>query len=114
MNTISSWLLAQVIKSYQVPFDANFTRGFPQHLSPQITHLRRARPLSVSMANAIRYVKYEVSLINSDVLREDEVSPSSALANGHCELTSPSHRPRRRSLARLMRSCVTVSSWLVE
>lgn len=42
------------------------------HLSPQITHLVSARPMSVSMGNAIRQLKLEIS--NSDIdMVEQEV-----------------------------------------
>lgn len=45
------------------------------HLSPQITHLVSARPMSVSMGNAIRQLKLEIS--NSDIdLVEQEVNNS--------------------------------------
>ena len=48
------------------------------HLSPQITHLVSARPMSISMGNAIRQLKLEIS--GSDIdLPEQDVSSVSPL-----------------------------------
>ncbi|KAK4053517.1 hypothetical protein OIV83_001685 [Microbotryomycetes sp. JL201] len=57
-----------VIASYNPPPQTNLTRHLPTtHLNPQIGHLIRARPLSVSMGTAIRYLKYEISLIDQEM-----------------------------------------------
>ncbi|BGP54518.1 hypothetical protein JCM8202v2_002103 [Rhodotorula sphaerocarpa] len=46
----------------------SLTRHLPTtHLNPQIAHLIRARPLSVSMGTAIRFLKYEISLIEMEM-----------------------------------------------
>lgn len=37
------------------------------YLNPQIGHLVAARPLAVSMGNAIRYLKVEISVLDIDL-----------------------------------------------
>ncbi|GAA5884436.1 hypothetical protein JCM16303_005080 [Sporobolomyces ruberrimus] len=57
-----------IIVSYTPPPQTTLTRHLPTtHLNPQIAHLIRARPLSVSMGTAIRYLKYEISLIEMEI-----------------------------------------------
>ncbi|KAF5331531.1 hypothetical protein D9611_007663 [Ephemerocybe angulata] len=54
-----------VIQDYTTPPNSTLSRHLMTHLSPQITHLVAARPMSVSMGNAIRQLKLEIS--NSDI-----------------------------------------------
>ncbi|POY76792.1 hypothetical protein BMF94_0042 [Rhodotorula taiwanensis] len=57
-----------IISSYTPPPQTSLTRHLPTtHLNPQIAHLIRARPLSVSMGTAIRFLKYEISLIEMEM-----------------------------------------------
>ncbi|GAA5909860.1 hypothetical protein JCM6882_002034 [Rhodosporidiobolus microsporus] len=57
-----------IISSYTPPPQTTLTRHLPTtHLNPQIAHLIRARPLSVSMGTAIRFLKYEISLIEMEM-----------------------------------------------
>ncbi|GAA5935982.1 translation initiation factor eIF2B subunit delta [Sporobolomyces koalae] len=61
-----------IISSYTPPPQTTLTRHLPTtHLNPQIAHLIRARPLSVSMGTAIRYLKYEISLIEMEADLDD-------------------------------------------
>ncbi|RKP14412.1 hypothetical protein BJ684DRAFT_8641 [Piptocephalis cylindrospora] len=53
----------RVIQDYQTPEHSVMPRHLPTHLSPQITFLVSMRPMSVGMGNAIRYVKYEISIL---------------------------------------------------
>lgn len=47
-----------VIESYQTPVGTSLARHLTSHhLSPQIDYLRSCRPLSISMGNAIRWLK---------------------------------------------------------
>ncbi|BGP14698.1 hypothetical protein JCM10213_006222 [Rhodosporidiobolus nylandii] len=56
-----------IISSYTPPPQTTLTRHLPTtHLNPQIAHLIRARPLSVSMGTAIRFLKYEISLVEME------------------------------------------------
>lgn len=41
------------------------------HLSPQITHLVSARPMSVTMGNAIRQLKLEISGSDIDMVEQE-------------------------------------------
>jgi translation initiation factor 2B subunit (eIF-2B alpha/beta/delta family) len=41
------------------------------HLSPQISHLVNARPMSVTMGNAIRQLKVEISGSDIDLPEQD-------------------------------------------
>jgi translation initiation factor eIF-2B subunit delta len=62
--------LKRVISDYQTPPNMHISRHLQTYLSPQINYLVGMRPMSVSMGNAIRYLKYEISLL--DVERSDE------------------------------------------
>ncbi|EGU13533.1 Translation initiation factor eIF2B delta subunit [Rhodotorula toruloides ATCC 204091] len=64
-----------IINSYTPPPQTSLTRHLPTtHLNPQIAHLIRARPLSVSMGTAIRFLKYEISLIEMEMPLEEAKS----------------------------------------
>ncbi len=41
------------------------------HLSPQISYLVSARPMSVAMGNAIRELKLEISSCDIDMVEQD-------------------------------------------
>ena len=41
------------------------------HLSPQITHLVSARPMSITMGNAIRQLKLDISDSDIDLPEQD-------------------------------------------
>ncbi|ODV79378.1 putative translation initiation factor eIF-2B subunit [Suhomyces tanzawaensis NRRL Y-17324] len=56
----------RVIQDYQTPANTTLTRHLTGHLSIQIEYLKTARPLSISMGNAIRWLKQEISHISID------------------------------------------------
>lgn len=56
----------QVIQDYSTPENTTLTRHLTAHLSHQIEYLKTGRPLSVSMGNAIRWLKQEISVISID------------------------------------------------
>ena len=58
----------QVIQDYSTPENTTLTRHLTAHLSHQIEFLKTGRPLSVSMGNAIRWLKQEISVISIDTL----------------------------------------------
>lgn len=59
--------LAQVIDDYQTPPGATFQRHFIAHvLSPHIEYLIACRPMSISMGNAIRWLKLQITKIDPD------------------------------------------------
>ncbi|ORX87086.1 IF-2B-domain-containing protein [Basidiobolus meristosporus CBS 931.73] len=61
----------KVIRDYQTPPHTTLTRNLQHYLNPQIAYLVNMRPLSVSMGNAIRYLKYEISILSIDLPDED-------------------------------------------
>ncbi|KAL6453144.1 GCD2 Translation initiation factor eIF-2B subunit delta [Candida maltosa Xu316] len=67
-SRLKNMLLAfkQVIQDYSTPENTTLTRHLTAHLSHQIEYLKTGRPLSVSMGNAIRWLKQEISVISID------------------------------------------------
>ncbi|KIM45866.1 hypothetical protein M413DRAFT_16687 [Hebeloma cylindrosporum] len=61
----------QVIQDYTTPLHNAISRHLMTHLSPQITHLVSARPMSVTMGNAIRELKLEIGRIDFDMIEQD-------------------------------------------
>jgi len=61
----------KVIQDYTTPAHNTLSRHLMTHLSPQITHLVSARPMSVTMGNAIRELKLEISEIDIDMIEQD-------------------------------------------
>lgn len=53
-----------VIKDYKTPKGTTLSRNLTNYLSHQIDILKKARPLSVTMGNAIRWLKQEISHID--------------------------------------------------
>ena len=53
-----------VINDYQTPRGTTLSRNLTNYLSHQIDILKKARPLSVTMGNAIRWLKQEISHID--------------------------------------------------
>ncbi|KAG6903331.1 hypothetical protein C0995_013084 [Termitomyces sp. Mi166 len=60
-----------VIQDYTTPPNNTLSRHLMTHLSPQITHLVSARPMSVTMGNAIRQLKLEISGSDIDMIEQD-------------------------------------------
>ncbi|KAG6868465.1 hypothetical protein C0993_002440 [Termitomyces sp. T159_Od127] len=60
-----------VIQDYTTPPNNTLSRHLMTHLSPQITHLVSARPMSVTMGNAIRKLKLEISGSDIDMIEQD-------------------------------------------
>ncbi|KAG8218830.1 IF-2B-domain-containing protein [Butyriboletus roseoflavus] len=60
-----------VIQHYVTPRNNTLSRHLMTHLSPQITYLVSARPMSVSMGNAIRQLKLEISGSDIDLPEQD-------------------------------------------
>ncbi|KIJ70484.1 hypothetical protein HYDPIDRAFT_105221 [Hydnomerulius pinastri MD-312] len=60
-----------VIQDYVTPPNNTLSRHLMTHLSPQITHLVSARPMSVTMGNAIRQLKLDISESDIDMPEQD-------------------------------------------
>ncbi|MCJ1433255.1 hypothetical protein MMC27_002614 [Xylographa pallens] len=56
----------RVVESYVTPPQNSLPRHLTSHLSPQIEYLVSCRPLSVSMGNAIRWLKLEINDVDPD------------------------------------------------
>ncbi|KAL8998317.1 MAG: hypothetical protein Q9169_002631 [Polycauliona sp. 2 TL-2023] len=56
----------KVIEAYTTPPNNSLPRDLTLHLSSQIDYLRSCRPLSISMGNAIRWLKLTISTIDPD------------------------------------------------
>ncbi|KAI9790705.1 MAG: hypothetical protein M1816_004846 [Peltula sp. TS41687] len=74
LNTHANLTESQVIESYTTPKGTALTRHLTSHLSSQIDYLKSCRPLSVSMGNAIRWLKLEISTIDVGA-PDDESKP---------------------------------------
>ena len=69
-----------MIQDYTTPPNTTLSRHLMTHLSPQITHLVNARPMSVTMGNAIRQLKLEISGSDIDLPEQDvSVMPNCVL-----------------------------------
>ena len=71
--------MTQVIQDYITPGHTTLSRDLMHYMSPQISYLVTARPLSVTMGNAIRALKYEISILDIDLPEQDvSFSPSAS------------------------------------
>ncbi|CAG8972039.1 hypothetical protein HYALB_00004903 [Hymenoscyphus albidus] len=62
----------RVIESYTTPPGNTLTRHLTSHvLSPQIEYIASCRPISISMGNAIRWLKLEISKVDIDTPEAD-------------------------------------------
>jgi translation initiation factor eIF-2B subunit delta len=62
-----------VVKSYVTPPQQHISRHFVPHvLSPQIDYLKQCRPISISMGNAIRYMKEVIAGISQDEHKDED------------------------------------------
>jgi translation initiation factor eIF-2B subunit delta len=59
-----------VIISYKTPEGTSLQRHLTGHLSHQIEYLKTGRPLSISMGNAIRWLKQKISIIEINTSEE--------------------------------------------
>lgn len=57
----------EVIKDFVPQPDKNFLRDLESNIQSYLTFLGNCRPLSVSMMNAVRFLKHEINQISSDV-----------------------------------------------
>ncbi|KAH9999370.1 hypothetical protein BJV77DRAFT_939808, partial [Russula vinacea] len=64
-------IFKRVIQDYTTPQNNTLSRHLMTHLSVQISHLVSARPMSVTMGNAIRQLKLEISGSDIDLPEQD-------------------------------------------
>lgn len=66
-SNVSELIEQQAIQAYQTPHGTSLARHLTSHhLSPQIDYLKSHRPISVSMGNAIRWLKDYIIHIDPD------------------------------------------------
>lgn len=92
----------QIIQDYVTPPNHTLSRHLMTYLSPQINHLVAARPMSVTMGNAIRQLKLDISGTDFD-LPEQDVSAIISDGQESTPFTPFASRPRTRSAGRSIR-----------
>lgn len=53
--------MKQVIAEYETPAQKEFSRGLESALQPCLAYLQQCRPLSVSIANANKFIKWQIT-----------------------------------------------------
>lgn len=56
-----------MICDYKTPTEKEFSRGLEAQLTPVTDYLNHCRPLSVSMTNALRHIKWHLTQLPNDV-----------------------------------------------
>lgn len=59
--------LKEVISDYSTPAEKEFSRGLEEYLAPATAYLQLCRPLSVSMTNAFRHIKWHLTQLPNNV-----------------------------------------------
>lgn len=57
--------IKQVIRDFVKPAQADFVRGLESHLQESLAYLHHCRPLAVSMKNAVRHLKWQMTRFSS-------------------------------------------------
>ncbi|KAL6254375.1 hypothetical protein P5V15_014422 [Pogonomyrmex californicus] len=63
--------IKQVIQDFEKPVQADFIRGLETALQKSMAYLHHCRPLAVSMQNAMRYLKWQMTQLSSTLSDED-------------------------------------------
>ncbi|KAL0134312.1 hypothetical protein PUN28_001249 [Cardiocondyla obscurior] len=63
--------IKQVIRDYEKPMQADFSRGLEASLKETMAYLHHCRPLGVSMRNAIRHIQWHMTQFSTTLLDED-------------------------------------------
>lgn len=61
----------QLIQDFERPPQADFIRGFEANLQESVAYLHHCRPLAVSMQNALRHLKWQMTQFPSSLSDED-------------------------------------------
>lgn len=64
--------LTEFIQDYTTPVNTELSRDLNDKLKPQITFLKECRPISVSMGNAIRFLKSKINGLQTLAIPEKE------------------------------------------
>lgn len=55
-----------MIRDFSTPPQKEFSRELEALIKPAIAYLKQCRPLSVTMTNALRYIKYQLTQLKND------------------------------------------------
>ncbi|CAM6031542.1 unnamed protein product, partial [Sphagnum compactum] len=55
-----------MIRDFATPLQKELTRELENLLKPVVSYLKQCRPLSVSMTNALRYIRWQLTHLNGD------------------------------------------------
>lgn len=61
----------QLIQDYVRPSQADFTRGLESSLKEAVAYLNHCRPIAVSMQNALRHLKWQMTTLSADISDEE-------------------------------------------
>lgn len=64
----------QVLSDYKTPAEKDFSRGFEMVLASTTAYLEACRPISVSMFNALKHLKWLLSQLPNTVSDNEVVS----------------------------------------
>lgn len=53
--------MKKVIQDYRTPSQKEFSRGLEENIQPGIAYLHQCRPLAVSVSNAIKFIKWQIT-----------------------------------------------------
>ncbi|EKM59470.1 uncharacterized protein PHACADRAFT_205686 [Phanerochaete carnosa HHB-10118-sp] len=96
-----------VIQDYVTPPNTTLSRHLMTHLSPQISHLVAARPMSITMGNAIRQLKFDISKSSIDLPEQDvRIHPS--------VLVSPAKDALCQNIDRYISERITAADGIIE
>lgn len=56
----------QIIRDYETPAQKEFSRGLEAELQPTVAYLQHCRPLSVSISNALKHLKWQVTQLDAE------------------------------------------------
>ena len=68
--------IKKVIEDFERPSQADFTRGLEVSLQDAKNYLNYCRPLAVSMENALRHLKWQMSVLPSNISDKEVINIS--------------------------------------
>nr|XP_018902695.1 PREDICTED: translation initiation factor eIF-2B subunit delta [Bemisia tabaci] len=61
------YVLKQMLSDYKTPAEKEFSRGFEAKLEPAVNYLNQCRPVSVSMTNALKHIKWHLTQLPNNI-----------------------------------------------
>lgn len=56
-----------MLSDYKTPAEKEFSRGFEAKLEPAVNYLNQCRPVSVSMTNALKHIKWHLTQLPNNI-----------------------------------------------